>query len=185
VTWAATVAPPPTKKTKKRKRLSAQLGPQIFFTGPSSTATRLLPPSIIVQSPAEAMPRPQLKSEGVDFIKSNLPKPAPYFAIAKQAQRNIRVRRHVPIPSPPLKASDAGQSSIEHLTGILSPAAPEKRNFASSNSTHLPTRNSASDQPPPEGLAASRPRHYSHEKAQQLYAKLLANHTGKFQRFPC
>ncbi len=63
----------------------------------------------------------QALSAGPDFIKvySFLPRAA-YFAIASEAKaRGISFAGHVPISVSAEEASEAGQKSIEHLTGIL------------------------------------------------------------------
>jgi imidazolonepropionase-like amidohydrolase len=62
-----------------------------------------------------------VKQGGSDFVKvySLLPRDA-YFAIAAEAKRQGMVfAGHVPGSVTPAEASDAGQKSIEHLTGIL------------------------------------------------------------------
>jgi len=62
-----------------------------------------------------------LKKRGADFIKvySLLPRDA-YFAIADEAKKQgIPFAGHVPVAVSALEASDAGQKSIEHLTGVL------------------------------------------------------------------
>ena len=62
-----------------------------------------------------------VKEMGSDFIKvySTLPRDA-YFAIADEAKRqNMVFAGHVPEFVSAAEASDAGQKSIEHLTGVL------------------------------------------------------------------
>jgi len=61
------------------------------------------------------------KQDGADFIKvySLLPRAA-YFAIADEAKKqDIPFAGHVPEAVKAAEASDAGQKSIEHLTGVL------------------------------------------------------------------
>jgi imidazolonepropionase-like amidohydrolase len=61
-----------------------------------------------------------VKKSGADFVKvySLLPRDA-YFAIADEAKRQgLTFAGHVPSSVSPAEASDAGQKSIEHLTGI-------------------------------------------------------------------
>jgi imidazolonepropionase-like amidohydrolase len=61
-----------------------------------------------------------LQQRGADFIKvhSKLPREA-YFAIVDQAKKQgLPVAGHVPESVSALEASDAGQKSIEHLTGL-------------------------------------------------------------------
>lgn len=62
----------------------------------------------------------KVKQDGADFIKiySLLPRDA-YFAIADEAkQQRIAFAGHVPRSITPAEASNAGQKSIEHLSGI-------------------------------------------------------------------
>lgn len=62
----------------------------------------------------------KVKAGGVDFFKvySNLPREA-YFAIADEAKkRHFPFTGHVPDTVTLMEASDAGQRSIEHLTGF-------------------------------------------------------------------
>ena len=100
-----------------------RLGPRIFFPGPYLDGDPPgFQPSIVVKSPAEARNAvDQLKKEGVDFIKvqSMLGRDA-YFAIAEESKKQgMRFVGHVPESVSALEASEAGQASIEHLTGIL------------------------------------------------------------------
>jgi hypothetical protein len=62
-----------------------------------------------------------LKRRGADFVKvySLLPREA-YFAIADEAKKQgMTFAGHVPLAVSAGEASDAGQKSIEHLTGVL------------------------------------------------------------------
>jgi len=98
-------------------------GPQIFFTGPYLDGDPpAYQPSIVVKSATEARAGvDRLAIQGVDFIKtqSRLNREA-YFAIADESrQLHIRFVGHVPDRVSASEASQAGQASIEHLTGIL------------------------------------------------------------------
>lgn len=100
-----------------------RVGPLIFFTGPYLDGNPpSFQPSIVVQTAPEGVAAVQkLKSEGVDFVKvqSRL-QPEPYYAIAREAKKQgIRFVGHVPDSLTAAAASDAGQASIEHLTGVL------------------------------------------------------------------
>jgi imidazolonepropionase-like amidohydrolase len=79
------------------------------------------PNSIRVRSATEARDVVRsLRRDGADFIKvySHLPRDA-YFAIADEAkQQGIPFAGHVTIAITAAEASDAGQRSIEHLTGV-------------------------------------------------------------------
>jgi hypothetical protein len=177
------------KKLKKEIDSGDQPGPQIFFTGPYLDGNPpYFQPSIIVVTPAEAAAAVhKLKSEGVDFIKvqSRL-KPEGYFAIAEAARKeSIRFVGHVPDSISPAQASDAGQASIEHLTGILlacSSKEAELREQQLNPPPHreTPRQTSLRQRAWQQAVLDS----YSHEKAQQLYAKLLANHTWQVPTLP-
>jgi len=177
------------KKLKKEIDSGDQAGPQIFFTGPYLDGNPpYFQPSIIVQSPAEADAAVRkLKSEGVDFIKvqSGL-KPAAYFAIAEAARKeNIRFVGHVPDSISATQASDAGQSSIEHLTGILLACSSREAELREQQ-LHPPSHKETPRQTSLRQRAWEQAvlDTYSHEKAQQLYAKLLANHTWQVPTLP-
>ena len=177
------------KKLKKEIESGDQLGPQIFFTGPYLDGNPpYFQPSIVVVTPAEADAAVRkLKSEGVDFIKvqSGL-KPDAYFAIAEAAHKeNIRFVGHVPDSISAAQASDAGQASIEHLTGILlscSSREAELRQQQLNPPPHkeTPRQTSVRQRAWQQGVLDT----YSPEKAHQLYAKLLANHTWQVPTLP-
>jgi imidazolonepropionase-like amidohydrolase len=177
------------KKLKKEIDSGDQVGPQIFFTGPYLDGNPpYFQPSIVVVTPAEADAAVRkLKSEGVDFIKvqSRL-KPTAYFAIAEAAHKeNIRFVGHVPDSISPTQASDAGQASIEHLTGILLACSSREAELRQQQVNPPPRKES-----PRQTSLRQRAWQqavldtYSAEKAQQLYSKLLANHTWQVPTLP-
>jgi imidazolonepropionase-like amidohydrolase len=63
----------------------------------------------------------KIKAAGVDFVKVyNILSREAYFAIVEEAKKqHIPFAGHVPFKVSALEASDAGQKSIEHLTGIF------------------------------------------------------------------
>lgn len=177
------------KKLKKEIDSGDQPGPQIFFTGPYLDGNPpSFQPSIVVVTTVEADAAVRkLKSEGVDFIKvqSRL-KPDAYFAIAEAAHKeNIRFVGHVPDSISPAQASDAGQASIEHLTGILLACSLREVELRQQQlnpppSKETPRQTSLRQRAWQQAVLDT----YSHEKAQQLYAKLLANHTWQVPTLP-
>lgn len=108
----------------RREIESGQLqAPRIFFAGPYLDGSPpFFQPSLVVTNSAEAAADVHsLISRGADFIKvqSNLSHDA-YFAIADVCRRDhITFVGHVPDRVTAAEASDAGQKSIEHLTGVL------------------------------------------------------------------
>ena len=177
------------RKLKKEIESGDQPGPQIFFTGPYLDGNPpYFQPSIVVVTPAEADAAVRnLKSAGVDFIKvqSRL-KPAAYFAIAEAAHKeNIRFVGHVPDSISAAQASDAGQASIEHLTGILLACSSREAELRQQqlnppSRKETPRQTSLRQRAWQQAVLDS----YSHEKAQQLYAKFLANRTWQVPTLP-
>jgi imidazolonepropionase-like amidohydrolase len=111
------------KQLREEIASGKRVGPQIFFTGPYLDGNPpSFQPSVVVQNPAEAAAAvDQLQAEGVDFIKvqSRL-NPEAYFSIARESKRlGIPFVGHVPDSITAVEASNAGQASIEHLTGVL------------------------------------------------------------------
>ena len=97
--------------------------PRIFFAGPYLDGNPpFFQPSLVVTNSGEAIADvDSLISRGADFIKvqSNLSRNA-YFAIADVCRReHVTFVGHVPDRVTAAEASDAGQKSIEHLTGVL------------------------------------------------------------------
>lgn len=97
--------------------------PRIFFAGPYLDGQPpFFQPSLVVTNAAEAAEDVHsLILRGADFIKvqSNLSRDA-YFAIADVCRRErITFVGHVPDHITASEAADAGQKSIEHLTGVL------------------------------------------------------------------
>jgi len=177
------------KKLKTEIDSGDQLGPKIFFTGPYLDGNPpSFQPSIVVQTPAEAFAAVhKLKFEGVDFIKvqSRL-KPDAYFAIAAAARKEyIHFVGHVPDSISPAQASDAGQFSIEHLTGILL-ACSSKEEELRQQQLSPPARKESPRQTSLRQRAWQQAvlDTYSPQKARQLYAKFLANHTWQVPTLP-
>ncbi|MBI3940293.1 MAG: amidohydrolase family protein [Acidobacteria bacterium] len=99
------------------------IGPRIVAPGPVLDGPQpLSSSSIAVSNDEEARSAVvSLKRRGADFIKvySLLPREA-YFAIADEAKkRAIPFSGHVPYSVSTAEASDAGQKSVEHLSGAL------------------------------------------------------------------
>jgi hypothetical protein len=114
----------------------------------------------------------KVKQWGADFVKvySLLPRDA-YFAIADESKRqDIPFAGHVPFAVSAAETSDAGQKSIEHLTGILiecSDKATELRNeIAKAKSPGARGR--------VEGIALQT---FNDRKARELFARFVKNQT--------
>ena len=164
-------------------------GPQIFLTGPYLDGNPpYFQPSIVVQTPAQAANAvQQLHSLGVDFIKvqSRL-QPDPYFAIAHESQKlGLRFVGHVPDSITAAQASDAGQSSIEHLTGVLLGCSSREEQLRNRKMVIPPAGETArqiyaGDQAWTLDLLHS----YSQRNAAQLFQKFASNHTWQVPTLP-
>jgi imidazolonepropionase-like amidohydrolase len=107
-----------------------RVGPEIFFAGPYLDGSPpSFEPSLVVTNATQAAEDVRtVVQQGGDFIKvqSILGRDA-YFAIAAAAKREkIAFVGHVPDRVVAAEASDAGQKSIEHLTGVLRACASDE-----------------------------------------------------------
>ncbi len=99
------------------------LGPRMIIAGPMLDGPKSrFPSSLSIGTPEEGRKAvDDLKARGVDFIKvqSFIPR-QPYFAVVEEARKQgIVLVGHVPDAIRASEATDAGQKSIEHLTGIF------------------------------------------------------------------
>jgi imidazolonepropionase-like amidohydrolase len=177
------------KGTRAEIDSGKRLGPQIFFTGPYLDGNPpSFQPSIVVQTSAEATAAVRkLKAEGVDFIKvqSRL-QPEAYNAIANESRKQkIRYMGHVPDSITAAAASDAGQASIEHLTGVLLGCSTRQENLRQRKLAVVPLGES-------KRQAIERNRlwtkdllnSYSRQEASNLFQKFAANRTCQVPTFP-
>jgi Amidohydrolase family len=166
-----------------------RIGPQIFFTGPYLDGDPpYFQPSIVIRNAQDAVAAvQQLKSDGVDFIKvqSRL-QPAEYSAIAKASRRaGMRFVGHVPDAISARTASEAGQSSIEHLTGVLLACSTREDELRRRQLASPPAHGSVSQSLDrlrvwQQDLLDS----YSPQKAAQLFQTFVANRTWQVPTFP-
>src|SRR5579872_877859 len=99
------------------------LGPRMVIAGPMLDGPKSrFPSSLSISSPEEGRKAvDDLKAKGVDFIKvQSFIQRDPYFAVVEEARKQgITLVGHVPDAIRASEASNAGQKSIEHLTGIF------------------------------------------------------------------
>jgi imidazolonepropionase-like amidohydrolase len=123
---------------------------------------------VIVTSPGEGRKAvDEDKARGVDFVKVyDLLGRDTYYAVADESKRvGLNFFGHVPFSVSAGEASDAGQSTIEHLTGFLEAASTKE------------------DELQRERLQGKNPSNavlldtYSEAKADALIAKFAKNHT--------
>lgn len=159
-----------------------RLGPQIFFAGPYLDGSPpSFQPSFVVTNAVEASEDVRtLIQRGVDFIKvqSILSRDA-FFAIANVCRReHITFVGHVPDRLTAAEASDAGQKSIEHLTGVLRACSKDEPRLMRKQFLTTPKKESRA-QSHARQLAWQREllTHYSEEVAGELIAKFARNQT--------
>jgi len=173
-----------------RKEIEAGrlLGPHMLIASPIVDGPKpVWPGSITVGNASEARQAViQAKRDGADFIKvySLLPRGA-YFAIADESKKQgIPFEGHVPISVSAEEASNAGQKSIEHLTGVL-PACSTRAPEVLKSSQQALEAIIAGQQPPVSAVHGAANRKweqlaletYSPQKAEALFAELKKNQT--------
>jgi imidazolonepropionase-like amidohydrolase len=109
-------------------------GPRMVVASPIIDGPKpVWPNSISVRDEAEGRKAvTRVKQWGADFVKvySLLPREA-YFGIADEARKQgLPFEGHVPFTVSAAEASDAGQKSIEHLTGVILAFSKEAELFA-------------------------------------------------------
>jgi len=113
----------PLKKWRARIAAGEMIGPRMVISGPMLDGpVPRFPSSFPVKDAADGRRAvDELKNDGADFIKiqSLIPRDG-YFAAAKEAEKvGIVFAGHVPDAVRAVEASNAGQKSIEHLTGVF------------------------------------------------------------------
>jgi imidazolonepropionase-like amidohydrolase len=127
--------------------------------------------SLAVSNEAEARQAViSLKQRGADFVKVyNLLPRAAYFAVADEAKKqSLPFVGHVPDAIRVAEASDAGQKSIEHLSGVLLGCSTSEAELMQE------------DRSVPEAARTFMTRvlnTYSEKKAAALFARLRKNNT--------
>jgi imidazolonepropionase-like amidohydrolase len=114
---------PVLKRWRAQIAAGRMLGPRMYIAGPMLDGPiPRFPSSAPVANAADGRRIvDELKAQGVDFIKiqSLIPRDG-YFAAADEARKlGITFVGHVPDAIRASEASDAGQKSIEHFTGIF------------------------------------------------------------------
>ena len=98
------------------------------------------------------------------------------FGIASEAkQQGIAFAGHAPYSVSPGEASDAGQKSIEHLTGIMIECSDKE--------TELRDKLAKADSPEARGrIQATALKTYEEKKATALFARFVKNQRGSVSR---
>ena len=164
-----------TNIVAERKAIAdGKAGPRIVTAGRLIDGPKPVWPGSLTAKDAEEGRAAVLtaKQEGSDFIKvySLLPRDA-YFAIAAEAKRQGLVfAGHVPDALSAAEASDAGQKSIEHLTGILLACSSRETELRRVSATRSYETNLVNYLTTLMGT-------YDEKKAQALFARFKRNQT--------
>jgi imidazolonepropionase-like amidohydrolase len=156
--------------------------PRIFFAGPYLDGQPpFFQPSLVVTNSKEASENVHsLISRGADFIKvqSNLSRDA-YFAIADVCRReHVTFVGHVPDHVTAAEASDGGQKSIEHLTGVLRACSSDEASLMRKQFAVAPRKATIGQSLNRElGWQRELLQSYSDEQGAALIAKFLRNLT--------
>jgi hypothetical protein len=150
------------------------LGPRMIVASPIIDGPQpVWPNSIAVGNEEEGRKAVRkVKQWGADFVKvySLLPRDA-YFGIADESKRQgISFVGHVPFSVSPAEASDAGQKSIEHLTGIMIECADKETELRN----EIVGAKSPGSRIRAEGIALET---YNRRKAADLYGHFVKNET--------
>ena len=149
-------------------------GPRMALASPIIDGPRpFWPDSIAVSNPEEGRKSVQkVKKWGADFVKvySYLPRDA-YFAIAEESRLgHIPFAGHVPWSVSAAEASDAGQRSIEHLTGVLLACSAQEAEIRNKIPQATPFTGRA-------GIEARAIQTYDEKKARALFERFIKNGT--------
>lgn len=160
------------------------IGPRLVIASPIIDGPKpIWPGSVAVNNEAEARQAVKTaKQEGADFIKvySLLSREA-FFAIADEAKKQgIAFAGHIPQSVTVIEAAEAGQKSVEHLTGMLTACSSiedelrKNEDIAGASSAH---GKGTVDPAAIRQLTRSVIESYDAKKAANLFAKLKQHHT--------
>jgi cytosine/adenosine deaminase-related metal-dependent hydrolase len=168
----------PDLLAQRRRRMNRGelLGPHMLMAGPFLAGGKSTKETIAISTPEEARAAVDtLKQRGVDFIKilSNISREV-YYAVAEEsAKQKISFVGHVPIAVSVAEASEAGQRSIEHLTGFALACSSQESEIRQKFVDARARRDFAAFIP----LTQQAIDTYDPAKAASLFTLLIRNHT--------
>ena len=171
---------PPIKQWRTEMAAGTTIGPHIFAAGIIVDGPNpfCVPCTIVVSNADEGRKAVlKVKDMGAEFIKvySMIPRDA-YFAIADEAKRqNMVFAGHVPEFVSAAEASDAGQKSIEHLTGVLVACSAKEAELRKENEARLGAEGFRADTMTLEQAAAL--DSFDETRASALFARFIKNGT--------
>ena len=166
---------------ERRKRIEAGqlLGPHMLIVGPfldgRKENAKADPQIIAVNTPEQARQAVDELKPSVDFVKvlSSVPHDA-YLAVAEEAARqHIRLVGHVPESVSVAEASEAGQRSIEHLSGVMLACSSREGEIRQGRLDALQKRDFARY----SALTTQAFQTYDADKARRLFTELANNNT--------
>ncbi|MBV8051892.1 MAG: amidohydrolase family protein [Acidobacteriaceae bacterium] len=178
---------PAFQQWKKEIQTGKLLGPHLLIPSPIVDGPKpVWPGSMAVTNASEGRQAvAEIKRSGADFVKvySLLPRDA-YFAIADESKKEgIPFEGHVPDSVTLQEASDAGQLTVEHLTGVLAACSSHEAELLKSAQTTAAAIN-AGQLPSvrfwgPEFRTRQKLalETYSPQKAETVFGQLKKNHT--------
>ncbi len=151
-------------------------GPHIITPGPFLDAQSDNPANTIAVKDADSgrTAVDQLQQRGVDFIKVLSPPREAYFAILDEAKKKgLMVAGHVSEGVSAGEASNAGQASIEHLTGVMLAASSREQELQAARAKAIAAKDGAAIQKVRQQTYDS----FSLEKLRALLKEFRANET--------
>ncbi len=151
------------------------LGPHMVLAGPFLASGKGDAQTIAVTNPGEGRDAVDtLKARGADFIKIlNLDRDS-YLAVAQEAEKvGLPFVGHVPVSVSAAEASDAGQRSIEHLTGISLACSSEEDKLRAA----ILQARAEKDWPAYFSAGKRADETFDSKNAAELFKKLATNHT--------
>src|SRR5262249_22962331 len=166
---------------RKQVQEGKQPGPRVVAAGPLVDGPKPLVPSSLVAANAvegrEAVRK--LKKMGADFVKvyTKLPREA-YLAIADEAKKQgLPFAGHVPESVSAALASDLGQKSIEHLTGVELACSDKEDELRRETVATLAKADNQVAMELLVRIGARAADSFSDRKAQDLFARFVRNGT--------
>lgn len=172
---------PMHQQWRKETENGTLLGPRLVIAstivdGPNP----VWPGSVSVKNDAEARQAvTKARQDGADFIKvySRLTREA-FFAIADETKKQgIPFAGHIPQSITVVEASDAGQKSIEHLTGVLTACSSREEELRKETAAAVSRGQSSPNPANSRQLTRSMLETFNAEKAASLFARFKRNQT--------
>jgi imidazolonepropionase-like amidohydrolase len=166
---------------RKQVREGKVLGPRIVAAGVIVDGPKAVWPGSLEAGNAQEGRKAvrTLKEQGADFVMvyTKLPRDA-YLAIADEAKKQgMAFAGHVPLSVSAAEASDVGQKSIEHITGVVLACSDQEDRLRAEESEALAGADNATIRTVMRRVATKARDSYSAKKAEALFARFKRNGT--------